>query len=150
AMGDLTALGSMAVLSFVTAAATGYLILTRRIGGAVLVLVSVLGGILLSTLLKIGVDRPRPDIVARLAVVHTLSFPSGHAMMSAVTYLTLGTLMAGFAVGRRTRIYIVAVAVVTTITVGLTRIYLGVHWPTDVLAGWCIGAAWAMLCWLAA
>ena len=116
----------------------------------VLVLVAVGGGQILSSLLKLGIDRPRPDLVPHLAEVQTLSFPSGHAMMAAVTYLTLGSMLAGIAPGRATKIYVLGIAVLITLMVGVSRIYLGVHWPSDVLAGWCAGFAWAMLCWLAA
>lgn len=150
AMSDFTALGSFAVIIFVTAAVSGYLALRQRGGAALLLAASVASGAILSSLLKIGIDRPRPDVVTRLADVHTLSFPSGHAMVSAVAYLTMGVLLASFVEGRRTQLYVLSVAAVAVVLIGATRVYLGVHWPTDVLAGWCIGAAWAMLCWLVA
>ncbi|TIO49667.1 MAG: phosphatase PAP2 family protein, partial [Mesorhizobium sp.] len=95
-------------------------------------------------------DRPRPDLVSHLVNETSLSFPSGHAMLSAVTYLTLGSLAARFLPNRRTKIFVLGLAVLTTVLVGTSRVYLGVHWPSDVLAGWCAGFAWAMLCWLAA
>ncbi|MEJ1935526.1 phosphatase PAP2 family protein, partial [Nostoc sp. NIES-2111] len=100
--------------------------------------------------LKIVFDRPRPDLVAHLVDVRTLSFPSGHAMMSAVTFLTIGVLLARTSPRRRLKVYIVAVAVALTLLVGFSRVFLGVHWPTDVLAGWSAGSAWAVLCWLVA
>lgn len=150
AVRDLTGLGSMIVLVLVTAAAIFYLLLIGRRGEALMVLIAVGGGQILSSLLKLGIDRPRPDLVPHLAEVQTLSFPSGHAMMSAVTYLTLGSMLAGIAPGWATKIYVLGVAVLITLTVGVSRIYLGVHWPSDVLAGWCAGFAWAMLCWLVA
>ena len=150
AVRDITSLGSMAVLVLVTAAAIFYLLLIRKRLEALLVLVAVGGGQILSSLLKLGIDRPRPDLVSHLVDVQTLSFPSGHAMLSAVTYLTLGSLLAGIAPGRATKIYVLCVAVLITLMVGASRVYLGVHWPSDVLAGWCAGFAWAMLCWLAA
>jgi undecaprenyl-diphosphatase len=112
------------------------------------VLVSIGGGQMLSSLLKLGIDRPRPELVPHLAEVSTLSFPSGHAMLSAVTYLTLGVMIARIVPGRLSRIYVLGLAVLITLMVGASRIYLGVHWPSDVLAGWCAGFAWAMLCWL--
>jgi undecaprenyl-diphosphatase len=150
AVRDVTALGSMIVLVMVTAVTIFYLLLVRRGRSALLVLVTVGGGQILSSVLKLGIDRPRPDLVSHLAQVQTLSFPSGHAMMAAVTYLTLGTMLAGIVPGRATKIYVLGVAVLVTLMVGVSRLYLGVHWPSDVLAGWCAGFAWAMLCWLVA
>jgi undecaprenyl-diphosphatase len=150
AMRDITSLGSVSVLGLITVTVTVYLLLTRRRGTALLIFVAVAGGQALSSLLKAGIDRPRPELVSHLADVASLSFPSGHAMLSAVTYLTLGSMAARFLPGRTTKIYVLALAVLTTVLVGISRIYLGVHWPSDVLAGWCAGFAWAMLCWLAA
>ncbi|MCV0395795.1 MAG: phosphatase PAP2 family protein [Rhizobiaceae bacterium] len=150
AMNDLTALGSFAVIALMTGGVAGFLVVRDRFGAAVLLVVSVASGAILSSLLKVGIDRPRPDIVAQLADVHTLSFPSGHAMVSAVAYLTIGAVLASFVEDRRTQLYIVSAAVTGVVIIGSTRVYLGVHWPTDVLAGWCIGAAWAMACWLVA
>ena len=150
AVRDITGLGSMIVLVLVTAAAIFYLLLIGKGREALLVLIAVGGGQILSSLLKLGIDRPRPDLVPHLVEVQTLSFPSGHAMMAAVTYLTLGSILAEIAPGRATKIYVLGVAVLITLMVGVSRIYLGVHWPSDVLAGWCAGFAWAMLCWLAA
>ncbi|MER8408940.1 phosphatase PAP2 family protein [Mesorhizobium sp. M1307] len=150
AMRDITSLGSASVLGLITAAMIVYLLLIRRPGAALLMFVAVAGGQLLSIVLKFDIDRPRPDLVSHLADVASLSFPSGHAMLSAVTYLTLGSMAARFLPGRTTKIYVLGLAVLTTVVVGISRIYLGVHWPSDVLAGWCAGFAWAMLCWLAA
>ncbi|MER9233733.1 phosphatase PAP2 family protein [Mesorhizobium sp. M0622] len=150
AMRDITSLGSASVLVLITAAMIVYLLLIRRPGAALLMFVAVAGGQVLSSVLKFDIDRPRPDLVSHLADVASLSFPSGHAMLSAVTYLTLGSMAARFLPGRTTKIYVLGLAVLTAVLVGISRIYLGVHWPSDVLAGWCAGFAWAMLCWLAA
>ena len=150
AMRDITSLGGSAVLVLITAATIVYLLLIRRPATALLIFVAVAGGQVLSSLLKVGVDRPRPELVSHLVNETSLSFPSGHAMLSAVTYLTLGSLAASFLPGRVTKIYVLSLAVLVTLLVGVSRIYLGVHWPSDVLAGWCAGFAWAMLCWLAA
>jgi undecaprenyl-diphosphatase len=147
---DLTSLGSITVLALVSLAVTGFLILRRKHGAAVLVLTAVFGGMLLSTLLKAGFERPRPDLVPHAVVVFTKSFPSGHAMLSAVTYLTLGALLARVQPHRRVKAYLLILAILLTVMIGVSRVYLGVHWPTDVLAGWCVGATWAMLCWLTA
>jgi undecaprenyl-diphosphatase len=147
---DLTALGSTIVLALVTLATVLFLLLIRKSREALFVFLAVGGGQLLSSLLKLGVDRPRPDLVSHLVHVQTLSFPSGHAMMSAVTYLTLGSILARIVPGSAARIYVLGLAVLISLVVGASRVYLGVHWPSDVLAGWCAGFAWAMLCWLIA
>jgi undecaprenyl-diphosphatase len=149
-MRDITSLGSTTVLTIVTLAAVFYLIMDGKRASAALVAVAVSGGALLSYVLKFGFDRPRPDLVAHLVEVSTLSFPSGHAMGSAVTYLTLGALLARTQPRRRIKIYVLTVAVLLTLMVGVSRVYLGVHWPTDVLAGWCAGSAWALICWTVA
>ena len=143
---DFTALGGVAMLSLMTFAAVGYLLLARKHYAAVAVFVAVAGGLVLSTLLKLGFDRPRPDLVPHGSLVYTTSFPSGHSMMAAVTYLTLGALLARVEGSIRIKIYLLSVAVVLTVLVGVSRVCLGVHWPTDVAAGWTVGAAWALLC----
>lgn len=150
AMRDITALGGVAVLVLVLLFSILFLLLSGRPGAALFLLVAVAGGQWLSSTLKLFIDRPRPELVTHLAEVYTLSFPSGHAMMSAVTYLTLGSLIARVLPGRALKLYVLFVAVTLTLLIGASRVYLGVHWPSDVLAGWCAGAAWAMLCWLVA
>jgi undecaprenyl-diphosphatase len=111
------------------------------------VLAAVGGGVLLSNLLKFTFERPRPGLVPHAVRVFTTSFPSGHATLSAITYLTLGALLASLHDSVRFKVYFLSLAILLTIAVGISRIYLGVHYPTDVLAGWCIGAAWAAFCW---
>lgn len=143
---DITSLGSYTVVTLITVAVIGYLLFDGKRGAAVLVAASVGGGAAFSSLLKLGIDRPRPDLVAHLVEVSTASFPSGHATLAAVTYLTLGTLLSRVESQWSTKIYVLTVAVALTLLIGISRVYLGVHWPTDVLAGWCVGSAWAMLC----
>lgn len=147
---DFTGLGGYAILTFLTAATIIYLLMAGKRAAALLVFVSVIGGTLLSTGLKIGFERPRPDLVPHAARVYTASFPSGHAMLSAVTYLTLGALLARVEKSRRISAFLMGLAIVVTLLVGASRVYLGVHWPSDVVAGWAIGAAWASLCWFVA
>jgi undecaprenyl-diphosphatase len=147
---DVTALGGNFVLSLVTLAVAGFLLIERKRGAALLVLGSVAGGALLGFLLKRFFERPRPDLVPHGMDVYTASFPSNHAMLSAVTYLTLGVLLARLEVQRRAKLYFLIVSVLLTAMIGASRVYLGVHWPTDVLAGWSVGAAWAMGVWLVA
>lgn len=144
---DITSLGGFAVLALVTLLVCGYLAVQRKWSGALMLLVATAGGTAISEGLKLGFNRPRPDLVAHVVETTSMSFPSGHAMLSAVTYLTLGALLARAQEKRRLRGYILGAAILVTLLIGVSRIYLGVHWPTDVLAGWCLGAAWAMLCW---
>jgi undecaprenyl-diphosphatase len=147
---DVTAVGGVAVLALLVGAVVGYLLLARRHHAALLVLAATLGGTALVTGLKGVYARPRPDVVPHLAYVTSSSFPSGHAMLSAVVYLTLGALLARLVEGWWAKLYVVAVAAVLTLLVGASRVYLGVHYPTDVAAGWAAGGGWAVLCWLAA
>jgi len=147
AMLDITALGGTAVLTLITAGVIGFLLMDQKRGAALFVLVAVVGGSLLTTLAKFAFARPRPELVAHLAHVSSYSFPSGHALSSAVTYLTLGALLARTQASKRIKAYLLAAAVLLTLMIGSSRVYLGVHYPSDVLAGWSLGAAWAMLCW---
>ncbi len=147
---DFTALGSLGVLAIVAGAVVGYLLITRRLASAVLVLAATGGGALVSTLLKNAFHRTRPELVPHAVHVYTASFPSGHAMLSAVTYLTLGALLMRLHESRLAKAYVMGVAALLTLLVGVSRVYLGVHWPSDVLAGWCVGACWALACWSAA
>lgn len=147
---DITSLGGTTVIVLVTVIATAYLITAGRTRLGLLTGASVALGAGVEKLMKIGFDRARPDVVPHLVVVHSLSFPSGHAMLSAMTYLTLGALLAEAQTNWRLRIYVLATSVCLTLLIGISRVYLGVHWPTDVLAGWTAGAAWALLCWFLA
>jgi undecaprenyl-diphosphatase len=150
AMIDITAMGGVAVLTLITALVAGYLLIVRKFTTAVFLTAAVAGGAITSTVLKFDFARPRPELVAHLVKVHTTSFPSGHALNSAVTYLTLGALLARAEQDRRARIFFMGAAIFLTLTIGFSRVYLGVHWPSDVIAGWCVGAAWAVLCSLVA
>ena len=147
---DITSLGGYPVVILMTLCAIGFLMIAAKGHAAVLVLVSIGGGMLLSSGLKDLFERPRPDLVPHAVQVFTQSFPSGHATLSAVTYLTLGALLARVQPRRAVKVYLLSLAVLLTLLVGASRVYLGVHWPTDVLAGWCVGAGWAVLCWTAA
>jgi undecaprenyl-diphosphatase len=144
---DITSLGGYPVVILTTLSAIGFLLIIGKRHAALLVLASIGGGMLLSSGLKNLFERPRPDLVPHVVQVYTLSFPSGHAMLSAATYLTLGALLARVQPKRVVRLYLLGVAILLTLLIGASRVYLGVHWPTDVLAGWSAGAAWAMLCW---
>ena len=145
---DVTSLGSIIVLVIITLAISGYLFLARKQAAAGLMLVAVFGGIALSDLLKFAFERPRPDFISPAARVFTTSFPSGHATLSAITYLTIAALLARSQSSPRIGVYFIVLAALLTILIGVSRIYLGVHYPTDVLGGWCVGAAWALGCWV--
>lgn len=142
---DITALGSFSLLGLIVLGVCAYLVMARMRASAILVLASVLGGTLISTVLKMSYNRPRPDLAA-MSEQFTASFPSGHAMLSAVTFLTLGAVLAQLAPTRALRIFAISMAIFLTAIVGSSRIFMGVHYPSDVLAGWSLGAAWALLC----
>ncbi len=144
---EITTLGGTTVVTLITIAVIGFLLVDSKRGAALLVSFSVTGGALLGPLLKVGFNTPRPDLVAHLVEVQTASFPSGHALLSAVTYLTLGALLARVTGQLRLKIYVLTIALILTVLIGSSRVYLGVHWPTDVLAGWLAGALWAGVCW---
>lgn len=147
---DITALGGVSVLGLVTVIAAGFLALDGKSHMAFFAAGSVLGGTIASALLKDLFQRPRPEIVPHVAYAANTSFPSGHSMMSAVTYLTLGALLARSQERKRLKAYFLLLAAALSLMVGVTRVYLGVHWPTDVLAGWMAGAVWALMCWTVA
>jgi undecaprenyl-diphosphatase len=145
---DITALGSATVLGLVVLAVGGFLVLQGTWRTGVFVVLATSGAGFINAALKHFFQRPRPDVVSHLRDVMTTSFPSGHALTSAVVYLTLGALSMRIAKRRITKFYCMAMAMLLTALVGVSRVYLGVHYPTDVLAGWMIGLSWALLCWL--
>jgi undecaprenyl-diphosphatase len=150
AAADLTALGGIAVLSLFATIVVLFLILQRKRLSALLLLVGLGGGVALSEGLKSVFERDRPPLVYQAVDTINASFPSGHALLSAVFYLSIGVMLSRAFPQRRFKAYVLAVAMVLTLLVGLTRVYLGAHWATDVLAGWSVGAAWAMMLWLVA
>jgi undecaprenyl-diphosphatase len=147
---ELTALGSGTVLTTITLAVAGYLVIERRFAMTALMLLATVGGMVLSLVLKEIFVRPRPTVVPPLALVHSTSFPSGHSMSAAVVYLTLGALLARTTPRWRLRLYYLGTALFLSFAIGLTRVYLGVHYPTDVIAGWVAGVLWALVCELIA
>ncbi|MFN3313400.1 MAG: phosphatase PAP2 family protein [Hyphomonas sp.] len=148
AIADITALGGFTVLTLLTVGAAIYRIVLKDYATALIILVAVGSGAIASNILKLLFDRARPELVEHLTHATSSSFPSGHATQAAIAFLTLGALMARAQPDRRLKTLILAGAVLLTILVGCSRVYLGVHWPTDVLAGWCFGAAWAAIWWL--
>lgn len=144
---DFTALGGIGILVSVTVIVAGYMHLQRKYHAMWLTLVASIGGMAISLILKNAFARERPGEVPHLAHTMTSSFPSGHSMMSACVYLTLGILLTRVVKGRWTKVYILLVAMLIAGAVGVSRVYLGVHYPTDVLAGWTAGLVWALFCW---
>lgn len=146
AMTDITSFGGTTGLLLVSTAVILFLLISRRAWTALFVLIATGGGALLGQILKLFFERPRPDVVPHLVHVDSASFPSGHTTTSAIVYLTLAALLARTTKRRAERFYIVGVALLLTGLIGISRMYLGVHWPTDVLAGWTVGLAWALSC----
>ena len=149
-MRDFTGLGGTAVLTLITVLAVVFLLLSGKRGLSLYLSAAVISGAVMSNLLKLGFDRPRPDLVPHGSFTYTSSFPSGHAFIGAVVYLTLGAMLAETQDRRSVRALILAAAALITLAVGSSRVYLGVHWPSDVVAGWLGGGAWAFLFWVMA
>lgn len=145
---DITALGSATVLGLVVFAVSGFLVLQGMWRMGTFVLLACSGAWFINAALKQLFQRPRPDVVPHLREVMTMSFPSGHALTSAVVYLTLGALLMRVATRPIAKWYCMGLAMLATFLVGASRVYLGVHYPTDVVAGWLVGLSWALLCWL--
>ena len=145
---DLTAIGSPTVLALVVLAVVGFLLLQTRYRTASFVALTAISGELINTAMKHAFNRPRPTVVPHLRAVYSTSFPSGHAMESAIVYLTLGAILMRVAERRVTKIYCLGIAVLLTGLAGGSRVFLGVHYPTDVIGGWIIGFVWASICWL--
>lgn len=150
AVRDLTALGSAVVLILFALLILGYLWLNRAYAATLLIAIATAGGEALNMLLKELFIRARPEITSHLVTVKTSSFPSGHAMAASIFYLTMGALLTQTASRPREKAYLMGAAILLTLLTGLSRVYLGVHYPSDVLAGWSAGTAWAILCWLVA
>lgn len=144
---DFTALGGVGVLTLVTVASALFLAMAGRGRMALVVLTTIGGGVAITQALKAGFERSRPDLLLHEVHAYTASFPSGHAAMSAIAYLTLGALFARELSGFRLKFFVMALAAAVTLLVGVSRVYLGVHWPSDVLGGWSFGAGWSLLCW---
>jgi undecaprenyl-diphosphatase len=147
AAADITAFGSGAGLTLIVVLVAGFFAAWRRWREAAILIAAPLSGVLVSQWTKAFFDRERPPDALHAVEVVSPSFPSGHALLSAVVYLTLAVLVARFTDRRRVKTYALAAGVVVTLLVGISRVYLGVHWPSDVLAGWSLGAAWALVWW---
>ena len=147
---DITALGGPTVIALVVLGVIGFLLLQTRYWTAFFIFVTALSGEAVSFAMKSVFSRPRPALAPHLREAFSSSFPSGHAMQSAIIYLTLGAMLMRITEGRLTKIYCCTVAMLLTFLVGVSRVWLGVHYPTDVLAGWIVGLFWASISWLTA
>ena len=148
AAADITSLGGIAVLTLFAVVALGMLLILRKWLSALLLLIGLAGGVALSEGLKALFQRERPPAAFQAVETLNASFPSGHALLSTVFYLTVAVMMTRAFPRRRLKAYVLGVGMVFALMVGLTRVYLGAHWASDVMAGWCVGAAWAMALWL--
>jgi undecaprenyl-diphosphatase len=149
-MRDITALGGATVIFLITFLVIGYFILQKEYNVVILVLAAFIGGVIMDFELKELFGRIRPEFIPRLIPEISFSFPSGHSMMSAIIYLSLAAIIARIQKRRREKIYIISIALFLSFIIGISRVYLGAHYPTDVLGGWSLGLAWAALCWLVA
>lgn len=148
-MRDVTALGGFTVLTLLTVVATLALVFHKKRRQALVFAATVLAAQVSSELFKALYERPRPDLVPHGSYVYSHSFPSGHSTLAAATYLTLATVIASLEPRRATKALCYLLAVVLVVMIGFSRVYLGVHWPSDVVAGWSLGAGWAMAAWIA-
>lgn len=142
---DLTALGSISVLVFMSLSVSGWLALKRRWRSVTVLLLTIVPGVLLSFGLKMLFSQPRPDLLPDVTRTFTSSFPSSHAMASLIVYLALAAVIAQQPGARALRGYLLLIALAASLIAGFSRLYLSVHWPSDVLAGWMAGLAWLAL-----
>jgi undecaprenyl-diphosphatase len=143
---DVSSLGGAPVLIIATLTVAGYFVVARRRHAALLLIAAVGGVALVNSVLKLLVARPGFNMELQVYNTSAYSFPSGHAALSAAAYLTMGTLLARAETKPYVKNYVMSAAIALTLLVGVSRLYLGVHLPTDVLAGWSVGAAWTLLC----
>ncbi|MDQ2890961.1 MAG: phosphatase PAP2 family protein [Gemmatimonadota bacterium] len=143
---ELTALGTGTVVVMMTVVTGMFLALTGQRRPAILLVAATIGGLALNLVLKLHYHRPRPHIIPWATDVVSSSFPSGHAMNSVIVYGTIAYLAARLSTTRWLRAVTQLMAVIVVIGICASRVYLGVHYPSDVLGGAIVGAAWAVLC----
>ncbi len=143
---DATALGSNLVLAMLVTGVAGFLLLNQKKSLATWLVATAVTALLLNHGLKEWIDRARPDELLQAARVFTPSFPSAHAMLSATIYSALAVVITSHRSSTQ-NLYVYTVAGLLILLVGLSRLYLGVHWLTDVLGGWAVGLAWTWVSW---
>lgn len=142
-MRDFTSLGSVAIVVLFTVVIAGYWLLVGRGRAAALLVAVLIGALVTNDLLKLAFDRPRPDAILQSARVFSSDFPSGHAALSAAAYFSAALLSGSQATGVARR-FLLCLAGFVVLVIGFSRLYLGLHYPSDVLAGWCVGGAWVL------
>jgi undecaprenyl-diphosphatase len=143
---EITFLGTGLIVMTLVLVSGMFLWLTKHKHSALLLIVATVGGILLNNLLKMGFDRPRPQVFEWGQHTVSSSFPSGHSMSAATVYMTIAYLAARLQRRHASRVLTLIAASVIIVLIGFSRLYLGVHYPTDVAAGVVIGIAWAAFC----
>ncbi len=146
AMLEITALGTGTVVIMIVCVSGLFLSLTHHKYSALLLLVATVGGMLLDTVLKLRFDRPRPHVFTWGTQAAMSSFPSGHAMSATIVYSTVAYLAARLQKRLWARWATMLLAAVIIVMIAMSRIYLGVHYPSDVLAGAIVGLSWAAFC----
>ena len=142
-----TLLANTGTVVFLTVAAVIVLAVRRKFAEALLVAVVVAGGQALGALAKLAVVRPRPPASgALIPLPGSYAFPSGHALAAVLLYGVLAFLLVRRLSGRGARVAVMLAAIVLIVLVGLSRVYLGVHWPSDAVAAWVLGGAWLTVC----
>ena len=147
ALRDISALGSNIIVVLATVTAATLLVMRNRQGPAVLLLVTVAAAFMLNWALKGMFDRERPDFLSYSVSVESSSFPSSHAMLGAVLYLLIAAIVTREYASRQWGVLVMSIGIFIAFAIGFSRIYLGAHWPSDVLAGWALGAACALAAW---
>jgi undecaprenyl-diphosphatase len=146
AMLEVTALGTGTVVAMIVFIAGMFLWLNKHKHSAILLLVATFGGLVLNNFLKMGFNRPRPQIFQWATYAVSSSFPSGHAMSSVIVYGTVAYLAARLQQRLASRVLTLTFAAVIILLICASRMYLGVHYPSDIAAGLVIGLAWAGFC----
>ena len=146
ALRDVTALGSNTSLIFLTLSVAGALSIAGEKKKALTFLIAVAAGIITTFLLKAGIDRPRPPLPMQDVSVYTQSFPSAHAALSTLVYFYIAYLLTYFTQNASVRLWIYGAATLLVFCIGLSRVLLGVHWPSDIIAGWFAGGSMAAFC----